>query len=224
MAIVGGSAAAAVAVGAVAVVAARDDPRPAPHAVATTTIVPVATAAAPVVVPATRPANTSPANTAPPVVTEPATTGAPTTEAPTTTVAALPSGAGDYSVTIGEITISGGGFSTSAPGDTQIWSFTGPCDGVGDCSISAAGEAVLTTGAVGSIFSGPGSQIGLVAAGNSSYTSTFEIPAAECGSATGNITITVSNGTVGGTYTVAFAGAADCPLVSLSATFSGTRG
>lgn len=220
MAIVGGSAAAAVALGALAVVAAKDDPKAPPRAAATSTsITPVVSASAPV--PTARPVTTTPRVTA-----TPTTQAAPTTtESPTTTLPGLPSGAGNYSVTFASFTVTGGGFTTSVP-DTngpQTWTATGPCDGLGDCAITAAnGTAVLATGSFGSIFSGPGATVGLVASGNNSYTSTFDVPVEACGAATINIVVTLSNGTLSGTYEAAFNGSGTCPVASVSATFSGT--
>ena len=222
MLIVGGGTAAIVTVGALAVAKAQSDDSPKPTRTATATIAvvttdlgaPVVTTAAKVTVPA------APATTAP-VVTTAATT-APVTEAPTT-LPALTSGAGSYAVTVGNIAINGGGFSTSVPGDTQTWVFTGPCDGVGDCSISAAGgEVALSTGAAASIFAGPGSQINLIPAGSGSYSSTFDIPIQACGTATGNIVITVGGGAVTGDYSVNFSSGGSCPLAMLTATFNGT--
>ena len=220
MGVVGGAAAAAVAVGALAVRAAQDDPKPHTAVAAETSVPAPATTVPASAVPTTRPA--PPATTR---ITAPPATHAPTTTeaATTTTVAALPSGAGDYNVSFGDITISSTGFSTSVPGQAQQWSFTGPCDGVGDCSISAAGEAVLSTTAVGSIFSGPGAAVTLVPAGNGSYTSTFTFGAAECGSGTGNLSITVIGGALTGHYDASIPAASSCPVTNISASFTGIR-
>ena len=223
MGVVGGAAAAAVAVGAVAVLAAQDDPKPHPALAAETSAPALATTVPAAAVPTTRPA--PPATTR---VTQPPATAAPTTTttteaATTTTLAALPSGAGDYNVTFGDITVSSTGFSTTVPGQAQQWSFTGPCDGVGDCSISAAGEAVLSTTAVGSIFSGSGAAVTLVPAGNGSYTSTFTFGAEACGGGTGNLSVTVIGGALTGQYDASIAAAASCPVANISASFTGTR-
>lgn len=222
MLIVGGGTAAAVTIGALAVAKAQSDDSPKQSAATTTTVVVTATTelSAPVVSAASLDTPAVPDITVP--VTVPETTVAETT-LPETTLALLPSGAGNYSVTVGDISINGGGLSTSVPGNTQTWAFSGACDGVGDCSISAAGgEAVLTTGAAGSIFSGPGSQIALVPAGGGTYTSTFELPIDACGTATGTIRITVGGGVMTGDYNITFAGGGECPLTALSATFNGT--
>ncbi|MCU1395602.1 MAG: hypothetical protein JWM34_4030 [Ilumatobacteraceae bacterium] len=230
MLLVGGTGAVVITAGALAVAKAQSDDPPRQIAVATTTTLaaPVPTSAPVVVItaaPVTVPVTIAPVATEP-ATTDPATTEPPTTIADTTTtVAALPSGAGNYNITTSNITISGDGFTTSAPSDvSQTWMFTGACDGVGDCSISAAGgDAVLSTGAAGSIFSGPGSTVALVPAGNGGYTSTFQIPIDSCGSATGNLTITVGGGSVHGDYAVTIAGSgASCPLTNITATYDGT--
>jgi hypothetical protein len=218
MGAVGGAAAAAVAIGAVAVLAARDDPKPDRVAAVETSVAPETTAARPAAVPTTRPA--PPATTA---HTEPPPTDAPTTTvAPTTTLLALPSGAGDYNITFGDITISGAGISTTVPGQTQLWSFVGACDGVGECAITAAGEAVLSTSAVGSIFSS-GAAVTLVPAGNRGYTSTFTFGVEACGAGTGTISFTVADGAITGQYDATLLESGDCPAATISAPFSGSR-
>lgn len=226
MLIVGGGAAAAVTVGALAVAKAGSDDAPRRGAAPTTSTIaavavtdPGAPVTSNVAVAAVVSGTDEPTADTDTTVAE---TTIPVTEA-TTALPALASGAGNYAVTVANIMLNGAGISSSLPGDTQTWGFTGPCDGVGDCSISAAGgEVALSTGAGASIFSGPGSQIALVPAGGGTYTSTFGIPVDTCGSATANISITVGGGVVTGDYAITFSGSADCPLVSLSASFSGT--
>ncbi len=226
LAVIGGTTVAAVATAGALTLANRNEGSSSaqrPPAVTTTTlaVAPVATAAAPVVVPA-------PAATEPVVAIEaPTTSAAPTTAVEvtttveaTTTVPLLPSNAGTYSVTNGEITVSGEGYNTTVPGgDAASWTLTGPCDGVGDCSISADGTAAASTGV--SPFAGIGTLHALVPAGSGTYTSTFELPIDECGVGVGNIVVTFADGVLTGSYQFAAGGSGACSLM-LSTTFSGS--
>ncbi len=217
MLMVGGTttAAAALTVGAITLANQNDSSSAQKPPAVTTTIAaaPVSTNA-PVVVATTR---------VPAVATTaPATTEAPTTTVETTTtVPPLASFAGTYAVTVGDLTVSGEGISTVVPGSAaEPWIFSGVCDGVGECTITAEGEAVASTGA--SPFAGPGGQIVLVPAGPGSYTSTYEFAVDECGLGTGNIVINLSEGALSGTWNFAITGGSTCGFGSVSAGFAGT--
>jgi len=223
MGLIGGAAASAAVVVAGVALATRDEPateRPA----AVETTVETASTDAPI---------TTVAVTQAPAVTAAPTTAAPTTAAPTTvaettttveattTVPALPSGAGTYAVTGGDIVISGSLVNTViGTADPETWMFTGACDGVGECSIAADGTSVATTAGASPLPAG--GTIELAPAGPGVYVVTSTIPISGCGDGVGSMTIALADGTLSGDWVVTFAGA-DCPFTTLATTYNGVR-
>ncbi|MEO6125524.1 MAG: hypothetical protein ABIR32_17640 [Ilumatobacteraceae bacterium] len=226
-----GGAAAAVAIAAAGIALAARDNDPQTLTVTAETTVPITSAVE--VVPTNAPVvpSNAPVVTAPPTTRAPATTDAPTTTIavttttvePTTTAAALPSGAGTYAVTGGEITISGAlinGVFGTAP--AQTWTFVGACDGVGECTIADEGTAIAST--VGASPLPEGGTVALEAAGPGAYVITVTLPVSECGVGTGSMTIALGDGTFTSDWVVTFSGGADCPFTTLSTSYSGVRG
>lgn len=225
MGIIAGAAASAAIVAGGIVLATRDEPSTERRAAVETSVVTSLTAAE--AAPNTAAATVTPVTAAP--STAAATTAAPTTVAettttsePTTTVVALPSGAGSYAVAGGEIVVSGAlvnGVVGSA--GSQTWVLAGACDGVGECTITVEGEAVVST--AGATPLPAGGTISLAPAGPGAYLVTTSIAVAECGDGVGTMTIALVDGTLTGLWSVTYSGGADCPFTTLSASYTGTR-
>jgi len=195
MAVIGGTAVAAAALTAAALTLAnRNEGSSAqkPPAIVTTVAAAVVASADPAVV--TVPPTAAPASTQAPVGTvAPTTTAAPaTTVAITTTLLALPSGAGVYTITYSDVLLTFDG-TTSAGSATppEPWTFAGPCDGSGDCTITSTGASTLTD---------PGGQLVLASASPGTYTVSFEKSLFGCGAGIANLVISIGNGSLAGTF------------------------
>lgn len=141
-----------------------------------------------------------------PVATDAATTtaAATTTVAPTTTLAL--SFAGTYTVQLADEQSGSGPLVPGPAGQPQAWTFAGPCDGVGACT--------LTNGAVEvpqdhvSPFSGQSQPIVLTPTGNGDYRGSFPFDDPGC---TGTQSVTATF-TAGATRSVAVRGTFDYTL------------
>lgn len=165
--------------------------------------------------------STSEAPTTVPETTVPATT-VPETTIVATTVPAPSSFGGVY-----DVTVSGGVL--SSPGippiqlpqqASQQWQLSGPCDGIGECTMAPAG------GTLGPAGGGPGivESATLLPTGAGTYGGGYEVDSGGCGIVVGTFAVTFVGGGFTGTWMAEGAGDGgnDCPPFTVSANVAGT--